>query len=56
MDSKAIVLKQVPGGITAAKGFRAAGIHCGIKRKKKDLALVVSEVPGAPPVCSPPIE
>jgi glutamate N-acetyltransferase/amino-acid N-acetyltransferase len=47
MDSKVIVLKQVPGGITAAKGFRAAGIHCGIKRKKKDLALVVSEVPGS---------
>ena len=47
MDSKAIVLKQVLGGITAAKGFRAAGIHCGIKRKKKDLALVVSEVPGS---------
>jgi glutamate N-acetyltransferase / amino-acid N-acetyltransferase len=32
-------------GITAAKGFLAAGIHCGIKREKKDLALVVSEVP-----------
>ncbi len=47
MDSKAIVLKQVLGGITAAKGFRAAGLHCGIKRKKKDLALMVSEVPGS---------
>lgn len=42
-----IVLKQVPGGITAAKGSRAAGIHCGIKRKKKDMALIVSEVPGS---------
>jgi glutamate N-acetyltransferase/amino-acid N-acetyltransferase len=42
-----IVLKQIPKGITAAKGFRAAGLHCGIKRKKKDMALVVSEVPGS---------
>ena len=32
-------------GITAAKGFLAAGFQCGIKREKKDLALVVSEVP-----------
>lgn len=32
-------------GITAPKGFKAAGIHCGIKRFKKDLALIVSEVP-----------
>ncbi|MCX6138430.1 MAG: bifunctional glutamate N-acetyltransferase/amino-acid acetyltransferase ArgJ [Ignavibacteriales bacterium] len=32
-------------GITAAKGFLAAGIHCGIKREKRDLALVVSEFP-----------
>jgi len=42
-----IVLKQIPSGITAPKGFRAAGIHCGIKRKKKDMALIVSEVPGS---------
>lgn len=47
MDNKVIILKQVLGGITAPKGFRAAGMHCGIKRKKKDLSLVVSEVPGS---------
>ncbi|MDW7651920.1 MAG: bifunctional glutamate N-acetyltransferase/amino-acid acetyltransferase ArgJ [Bacillota bacterium] len=35
------------GGITAATGFRAAGIHCGIKKNKKDLALVVSDAPAA---------
>jgi len=34
---------KIEGGITAAKGFRAAGIHCGIKEKKKDLALVVCD-------------
>ena len=32
------------GGVTAAIGFQAAGIHCGIKKNKKDLALVVSDV------------
>lgn len=33
------------GSITSAKGFKAAGIFCGIKRKKKDLALIYSELP-----------
>ncbi len=38
-------MKIVSGGVCAAKGFRAAGIHCGIRhnRSKKDLALIVSE-------------
>lgn len=35
----------IEGGITAAKGFSANGIACGIKKRKKDLALVVSEKP-----------
>ena len=47
MKSSVIVLRQIPKGITAAKGFRAAGLHCGIKRAKKNMALVVSEVPGS---------
>lgn len=34
-------------GITAAQGFRAAGIHAGIKTSAPDLALVVSDVPAA---------
>ena len=34
----------VEGNVTAAKGFFAAGIHCGIKKNKKDLALIYSEV------------
>src|SRR5438132_10641066 len=34
-------------GITAPQGFRAAGIHCGIKKRGLlDLALVVSEQSG----------
>ena len=36
----------INGGVTAPKGFRAAGVHCGIRDQnpeKKDLALIVSE-------------
>ena len=42
-------MKQIEGGICAAKGYKAAGVHCGIRKKKdkKDLALIVSEVKAA---------
>jgi glutamate N-acetyltransferase / amino-acid N-acetyltransferase len=36
---------HIQGGVTAAQGFHAAGIHCGIKKNKKDLAMVYSEAP-----------
>jgi glutamate N-acetyltransferase / amino-acid N-acetyltransferase len=39
--------KDINGGVTAAQGYRAAGIHAGIKKKKKDLAIVVSDLPAA---------
>ena len=37
------------GGVCAAKGFMANGIHCGIRknRTKRDLSLIFSEVPAA---------
>ena len=40
-------MKQISGGVCAAKGFKANGVHCGIRhnRTKKDLALIVSQVP-----------
>ena len=40
-------MKTVSGGVCAAKGFKAAGVHCGIRKNKtkKDLALIVSDVP-----------
>jgi glutamate N-acetyltransferase/amino-acid N-acetyltransferase len=41
------LLTMIDGNATSAKGFRAAGIHCGIKREKADLALLVSEVPAS---------
>jgi glutamate N-acetyltransferase/amino-acid N-acetyltransferase len=37
-------MKPVQGGITAPKGFLSSGIHCGIKYKNRDLALVFSQV------------
>ncbi|MEE8638681.1 MAG: bifunctional glutamate N-acetyltransferase/amino-acid acetyltransferase ArgJ [Candidatus Margulisiibacteriota bacterium] len=39
-------MKKFKGGITAPKGFKAAGIACGIKKSgKPDLALIYSEIP-----------
>ena len=40
-------MKLISGGVCAAKGFKANGIHCGIRKNhsKKDLALIVSDVP-----------
>ncbi len=40
-------MKMIEGGVCAAKGFKANGVHCGIRhnRTKRDLALIVSEVP-----------
>ena len=41
------MLKWIDGGVCAAQGFQAAGIHVGVKSQnaeKKDLALIVSDV------------
>lgn len=40
------MLKEIAGGVCAPKGFRANGIHCGIRKNKikKDLALIISDV------------
>jgi len=39
----------ISGGVCAAKGFTANGVHCGIRhnKTKRDLALIYSEVPAA---------
>ncbi len=39
--------RLVPGGVTAPAGFRAAGAHGGIKARRPDVALVVSDRPAA---------
>lgn len=33
------------GSVTYPEGFKAAGIFCGLKRKRKDLALITSDIP-----------
>ena len=39
----------IKGGVCAAKGYRANGLYCGIRKNpnKKDLALIVSDVPAS---------
>jgi glutamate N-acetyltransferase/amino-acid N-acetyltransferase len=37
----------VDGTVTSPRGYRAAGIHCGIKHEKPDLALIASDRPAA---------
>src|SRR5260370_12721222 len=51
------LFREIPASIVAPKGFLASGVFCDIKRlgtgkgsnkgKKRDLALIVSEVPAA---------
>lgn len=40
-------MKQIEGGVCAARGFVANGVHCGIRKnkEKKDLALIFSQTP-----------
>jgi len=38
-------MKVIEGGITAPKGFMASGVYAGIKKEKKDIALIYSESP-----------
>ena len=43
------MIKMIDGGVCAAKGFLANGVHCGIRknRTKRDLALIFSEKPAS---------
>ncbi|MBK5199947.1 MAG: bifunctional glutamate N-acetyltransferase/amino-acid acetyltransferase ArgJ [Spirochaetaceae bacterium] len=38
-------MKKIEGNVCAAKGFLASGIACGLKKVKKDVALIYSETP-----------
>ena len=42
-------MEQISGGVCAAQGFTAAGVHCGIRKNKdkRDLALIYSQVPAS---------
>src|SRR4030081_4087928 len=65
--------KQIQGSICAPRGFKCAAVFCDIKRigtgkgsekgQKRDLALIVSDVPAAVagmfttnPVCAAPVK
>ena len=41
-------MKIISGGVCAAKGFLASGVHCGIRknRTKRDISLILSECVG----------
>lgn len=45
-------MKLISGGVTAAKGFRAAGVHAGVKAgsspDKNDLAMILCDTEAAP--------
>ncbi|OBW59650.1 bifunctional ornithine acetyltransferase/N-acetylglutamate synthase [Solibacillus silvestris] len=47
MTSTIEMKKLSSKNIVSPKGFTAAGVHCGLKHKKKDLAILVSEVPAS---------
>jgi len=43
-----MMINIIEGGVTAPKGFLAAGVACGLKKDgKKDLAIICSEEPAA---------
>jgi glutamate N-acetyltransferase/amino-acid N-acetyltransferase len=37
--------QECAGGVTAAQGFTAGGVYCGIRKTKKDIAIVQSATP-----------
>ena len=42
-------MEHISGGVCAAKGFKASGVHCGVRknRTKRDLSMIFSEVPAS---------
>lgn len=45
LSHKESFINKIDGGITAPIGFKAGGEHVGIKKKKRDLAIITTEVP-----------
>ncbi|MBQ8576884.1 MAG: bifunctional glutamate N-acetyltransferase/amino-acid acetyltransferase ArgJ [Clostridia bacterium] len=43
------MIQYINGGVIAAKGYKASGVHCGIRknRTKRDVALICSDVPAS---------
>lgn len=47
MATVRLSVTPIEGTVTTPKGFRASGVHCGIKNARPDLALVAAEGPVA---------
>ncbi|RNA69904.1 bifunctional glutamate N-acetyltransferase/amino-acid acetyltransferase ArgJ [Alteribacter keqinensis] len=45
ITSKPICKINSAGGVTTPAGYRAGGVHCGIRRKKLDLGWLISDTP-----------
>jgi glutamate N-acetyltransferase/amino-acid N-acetyltransferase len=45
MDPEQFTMNTVDGGVCAPRGFLAGGLYCGIRKVKKDIAIIRSEVP-----------
>lgn len=45
MRDQPLELRPVPGGLNGVRGLRTAGVHCGIKARSLDLAVVLSDGP-----------
>jgi glutamate N-acetyltransferase/amino-acid N-acetyltransferase len=43
IKNEIVVLNE--GSVTLPKGYKAGGMHCGVKKRKLDLGYIVSEVP-----------
>ena len=37
-------MRKIPGGVTAAKGFRASGVHAGVNRHESQFAEIISRI------------
>lgn len=46
-----IYAMPVPGSVTAPRGFRASGVHAGIKRSRRDVGLLVSDTGAVSAAC-----
>lgn len=45
MSKIGLIQEIKEGSVTLPKGFHAGGLHCGLKRKRRDLGWLYSEVP-----------
>ncbi|MHB9023722.1 MAG: bifunctional glutamate N-acetyltransferase/amino-acid acetyltransferase ArgJ [Armatimonadota bacterium] len=41
--SLTLAIEEIAGGVTAPRGFRAAGVPCGLKKQGRDLMLLVAD-------------